>query len=233
MRAHEFITEISRRGFLKGAGAATLAGAALSPFVLNKSEIKKPEVVKPEVVKPEVVKPEIKNPGPVSKNPAYEQLLIKKAQSDIPSIKGVELAQLLGQCYHETAGFTSLKEKGGPRYFKRLYDITRNPNMAKILGNLHLGDGVRYHGRGFIHLTGRSNYKSAGKYLSIDLIGKPELAEEPENAAHIAVWYWIKKVRPYVNDFNDTAAVTKRINPRLEGLSSRVAAFDAYLKTMK
>lgn len=224
MRAKEFVTEISRRGFLKGAAAGAIAGAAISPLLLKQPDIKKPDVAK---------QPELKDPGPVSKNPAYEQVLIKTAKSANPPIKGVELAQLLGQCYHETAGFTSLKEHGGPRYFKRLYDIAHNPRMAKILGNLHIGDGIRYHGRGFIHLTGRGNYKSAGDALGIDLIARPELAEHPETAARIAVWYWIKRVRPSVSDFNDTAAVTRKINSKLEGLSSRVAAFKAYLTAMK
>jgi len=222
MRAKEFVTEISRRGFLKGAAAGTIAGAALSPLLLKQPEVKKPKIDK---------QPKLKEPSPLSKNPAYEQLLIKAANS--ASIKGVELAQLLGQCYHETAGYTSLKERGGPRYFKRLYDIAHNPRMAKILGNLHIGDGIRYHGRGFIHLTGRGNYKSAGTALGVDLIEKPELAEHPETASRIAIWYWIKRVKPFVSDFNDTASVTRKINSKLEGVLSREAAFEEYLKAMK
>lgn len=219
MRAKEFVTEISRRGFLKGAAAGTIAGAALSPVLLTQPEVKKPELSD--------------DPTPISKNPAYEQLLINTAKRVSPAIKGVELAQLLGQCYHETGGFMSLKEYGGPGYFRKLYDIAHNPKVAKVLGNLHVGDGILYHGRGFIQLTGRSNYKSAGKALGIDnLEENPELAADPKNAARIAVWYWIKRVRPAVSDFTDTAAVTKKINPKLKGLSMRILAFKEYLKTM-
>ncbi|MBK7317720.1 DNRLRE domain-containing protein [Candidatus Villigracilis affinis] len=65
---------------------------------------------------------------------------------------------------------------GDPReYFKR-YD--------GILGNVYEGDGERYMGRGFIHLTGRENYRNASKSLGLwvtDANGTslPKLEEYP------------------------------------------------------
>lgn len=47
------------------------------------------------------------------------------------------------------------------------------------------GDGWRYRGMGDTQLTGKENFARAGKKLGIDLVGKPELACEPETAAAI------------------------------------------------
>ena len=49
------------------------------------------------------------------------------------------------------------------------------------------GDGARFHGRGFVQLTGRYNYDRAGKFFKVDLIGNPERAKDPELAYEIAM----------------------------------------------
>jgi putative chitinase len=55
------------------------------------------------------------------------------------------------------------------------------------LGNLGPPDGERYRGRGFIQLTGRSNYATFGPRLSlaVDLTGHPELANASDIAAEL------------------------------------------------
>jgi putative chitinase len=146
------------------------------------------------------------------------QLLTKVAQS--AGIKGTELAQFLAQCAHESANFSTTKEFGDKNYFKK-YDIKFNPAKAKELGNLRPGDGELYKGRGYIQLTGKYNYEKAGKALGIDLVKKPALAEKPEIAAKIAVWFWKNRVQPNVDNFNNTAQATKPINAGLKGLQDR------------
>ena len=42
------------------------------------------------------------------------------------------------------------------------------PKVAKDLGNTQKGDGVRFPGRGYVQLTGRSNYGKAGKLVGSD-----------------------------------------------------------------
>lgn len=230
MRAKEFITEIDRRGFLKGAvGAGLAAGAGIGAYMASKGMVNKPELAKD----PEPAAKPIKSPSPISSRPDFESLLVATAKSVNPPIKGIELAAFLAQCFHESDKFRSMREYGGPKRFKKLYDISNNPRLAKILGNLHIGDGIRYHGRGFIQLTGRANYKNAGDALGLDLEKNPELAADPKIAAKIAVWYWNTRVRPYVSNFSDTAAVTRKINAKLKGLESRNAAFQKYLETMR
>lgn len=75
---------------------------------------------------------------------------------------------------------------------ERLADLMYGGRM----GNDQPGDGYKYHGRGYIQLTGKNQYREAGEALGLDLVNQPELAAQPEHAAAIAVLYWKTNVRP-------------------------------------
>ena len=97
------------------------------------------------------------------------------------------LAYALGTAYHEVA-FTMqpIHERGGPRYFFAMYDKDGSrPRVAASLGNTQRGDGVRFHGRGYVQLTGRSNYTKGGRLVGADLVSDPELAIDPAIASQI------------------------------------------------
>jgi putative chitinase len=64
-----------------------------------------------------------------------------------------------------------------------------------------IGDTRLYGGRGYIQLTGDFNYRPAGQYLGIDLIGNPDLAMSLQWSAPIARWYWT--VARNINPFAD------------------------------
>jgi predicted chitinase len=81
-------------------------------------------------------------------------------------------AAFLAQIAHETGGFRWFRELGSDAYFQRY-------EGRVDLGNTQPGDGVRFKGRGFIQITGRTNYQRAGETLGIDLIDNPQLAETP------------------------------------------------------
>lgn len=166
----------------------------------------------------------------VSMNTGPEHILQRVAIR--AGINGDELAQFMAQVRHESADFTRMKEIGGNKYFAKRYDPKLAPDTARILGNKHAGDGVRYHGRGFIQITGRDNYRMAGKALGLPLEQQPDLAAKPEVAAKIAVWYWQTRVKPNVQNFNDTNAVTRYINPALRGIQDRLNNFKAYKTAM-
>lgn len=89
----------------------------------------------------------------------------------------------LATAYHETAHtMQPIKEMGGDAYFKRRYDIQgEKPGLARRLGNVTPGDGVRYAGRGYVQITGRSNYAKFG------IADKPDEALKPDVAARIMV----------------------------------------------
>lgn len=156
----------------------------------------------------------------------HEKFLRKFASK--AGLQGEELAAFLAQCAHESHNFRSMEEYGDSRYFRK-YDPKFNPAKAKALGNKYAGDGERYKGRGYIQITGRYNYKRAGEALGLPLEENPELAENPEIAAKIALWYWKNRVQPRVNDFDNTAEVTKTINPGMKGLEKRHNLFQDFL----
>ena len=148
-------------------------------------------------------------------------------------IKGVELAQFLAQCAHESGNFKNMEEVGTPAYFARKYDPRYAPKTAKILGNTEVGDGERYKGRGFIQLTGRDNYRRAGDALGLPLEANPDLAARPDVAAKVAVWYWKNRVASKVKNFHNTKQVTRAINPAGKGLKARQDQFKTYQVAMR
>ncbi|GAB2610303.1 glycoside hydrolase family 19 protein [Kribbella endophytica] len=64
-----------------------------------------------------------------------------------------------------------------------------------------IGDTRPYGGRGYIQLTGDFNYRPAGQWLGVDLIGNPELARDIRYSAQIARWYWTvaRNINPYAD----------------------------------
>ena len=198
--------DMTRRGFLGALGAAAATGAQAATGIKVPKEF-----------------------NMLGNNSHNEITLQKTAYGQ--GLKGPELAQFLGQMKHESWNFERMKERAqGPGYFERRYGVKHAPKTAQILGNKLPGDGEKYHGRGYIQLTGRDNYKMAGQALGLDLLNHPELAAKPEIAAKIAVWYWTTRVRPNVRNFADTAAVTRAINPAMRGLQDRNENFKDYLR---
>jgi len=100
------------------------------------------------------------------------------------------VAYALATTWHETARtMQPIKELGGDGYLRRMYDIEgARPGKARELGNVNPGDGIRFAGRGYVQLTGRTNYANAGAALGVDLIAEPSLAMRPDIAARILVW---------------------------------------------
>ncbi|MEP3783202.1 MULTISPECIES: glycoside hydrolase family 19 protein [Paracoccaceae] len=96
-------------------------------------------------------------------------------------------AYLLATIYHETDGtFSPLEEYGGEGHFHKMYDIEGDrPNVARNLGNTTPGDGVKFHGRGYIQLVGKRNYERAAEKLGVNLVDDPDLALRPDLAYRI------------------------------------------------
>lgn len=124
-------------------------------------------------------------------------------------------AYALATAFHETAGtMKPLREYGGPSYWKRY-------EGREDLGNVNPGDGVKFHGRGFVQLTGRDNYRKASKLLGADLINKPDLTMRPDYAAvimrdgMIKGWFTGQKLADYFNaEFTDPVGARRIINGR-------------------
>lgn len=96
-------------------------------------------------------------------------------------------AYALATAYLETNHtMQPINELGGDGYFFRRYDPHGNrPDIAAMLGNTQPGDGARFHGRGYVQLTGRKNYALASTKLGVDLVAHPELALGDDVAARV------------------------------------------------
>lgn len=130
----------------------------------------------------------------------------------------------------ECPTFTPIHEYGTVEYFRRHYDITGNPHTAGILGNMEPGDGVKYAGRGFIQLTGKSNYQKYGDQIGIDLVLNPDEALKPEVAAKIFALYFKQTGCIEAANREDWTHVRKLVNGGTNGLRPFLAIVDALIK---
>lgn len=132
-------------------------------------------------------------------------------------------AAIMAQCAHESANFQTLTEYASGSAYEGRRD----------LGNTRPGDGVKYKGRGYIQITGRSNYTLAGQYIGKDIVNNPTLAATKEIAAMLVLWFFLRgnarNVGPK-NQWADVVAVTKKVNGGTNGLPDRKAKFAHYKK---
>jgi putative chitinase len=123
----------------------------------------------------------------------------------------LRVCHFIAQCAHESDSFKTLEEYASGAAYEGRRD----------LGNTQPGDGRRFKGRGIIQLTGRFNYRDAGKRLGYDLENNPLLALQPEISVLTALDYWKTRNLNQWADRDDVATVTRRINGGLNGFSDR------------
>ena len=164
----------------------------------------------------------------------------------------LRLAHFIGQLAHES-GFKPLNENLNysakrltqvwPSRFRSLAatnGFARNPMaLANKVYNGRMGnkagsnDGWNFRGRGFIQLTGRTNYTKCGAAIGIDLVKTPDRLLEPEVSAKAAAWFFeVNNIWPLC-DKNDVRAVTRRINGGVHGLGDRRAKTQAALSVLR
>lgn len=163
-------------------------------------------------------------------------------------------ACFLGQTLHESGNFKFTRENLNysakalmatwPSRFSSLDVATQyerqpekiaNKVYSGRMGNTEDGDGAKYIGRGLIQVTGKENYTHCGEALGIDLIGSPQLLEEPRYAVLSAGWFWNKKGLNALADegtSNSFEVMTKRINGGLLGLDDRKSKMIEVLKAL-
>lgn len=134
-------------------------------------------------------------------------------------LKGESLVNFLATVGAET-DFRNIAESGAYKSVSRMREaFGSNPNVrnasdvvlagliaagspallsfvyAMRNGNSGPRDGWMYRGRGFIQLSWRANYASAGKDLGVDLVGDPDaILKSDDLAMRVAVWYWNTRV---------------------------------------
>lgn len=162
-----------------------------------------------------------------------------------------EQAMFMAQMEHESGGFAKMEEGFNYRSADSIMVVSgraRKRGKAAIelamaqgpeavaelmygerMGNTEKGDAYKFRGRGYIQLTGKDNYASAGKALGLDLLNNPELAADPEIAARIATWYWKKKPGlAAAGKAGNVEAATQAINGGQNGIEHRKVLFAKY-----
>ena len=159
---------------------------------------------------------------PVTSNPSEGESAVRAAAAKYGITDPTELNALLAQVSHESGDYKYLTELGGRKYFDKY-------EGRKDLGNTQPGDGYKYRGRGYIQLTGRDNYAAFSKFSGIDVVNNPDLVSTPSVGAEAALWFWQKRVKPRVKDFNDVKAVTQVVNGGQNGIADRTQKFQTLM----
>jgi putative chitinase len=154
------------------------------------------------------------------------------------------LAHFLAQTAHESGNFKHVREnlnysaegliKVFPKYFSKetaLWYARKPEAIANVVygnrmgnGDKNSGDGFRYRGRGFLGLTGKSNYKAFGDFIGVDLVKDPDLVAT-KYALTSAAWFFEKRGLWKIcdNGMSDdiVVRVSKLINGGTIGLTDR------------
>jgi putative chitinase len=168
----------------------------------------------------------------------------------------LRLAHFLAQCGHESGGFKAVSENlnytadGLVKIFSRYFNTTtatgyaRNPEKiasrvyADRMGNGNEAskEGFKFRGRGYIQLTGKSNYTGFTKFIGEDCINNPDLVATKYPLASAAFFFDSNKLWSICDkgaDVDTVTAVTKRVNGGTIGLSQRIKHFNEYYNLLK
>lgn len=168
----------------------------------------------------------------------------------------LRLAHFLSQCSHESGGFKSVSEnlnysaEGLKKVFGKYFPGNLNESYAKqpekiasrVYGSrMGNGDesskeGWKYRGRGYIQLTGKSNYSAFDKLVDDDILTNPDLVAT-KYPLMSAAWFFDKNgiwgVCDKGSDDLTITAVTKKVNGGKIGLEDRIKKFKKYYELLK
>jgi putative chitinase len=168
----------------------------------------------------------------------------------------LRLAHFLAQCGHESGGFKAVSENlnysadGLKKIFGKYFTGTLNESYArqpeKIANRVYSsrmgngdeksGDGFKFRGRGYIQLTGKSNYAAFDKTVSEDIIANPDLVATKYPLASAAFFFNNNNLWSICDKGADKSvieAVTKRVNGGLIGINDRIKHFEEYYNLLK
>ena len=168
----------------------------------------------------------------------------------------LRLAHFLAQCGHESGGFKAVSENlnysaGGlkkifPKYFPGNLNESYARQPEKIASRVYgsrMGngdesskEGYKFRGRGYIQLTGKSNYSSFDKLVEDDIVGNPDLVATKYPLMSAAFFFNNNSLWSICDKGADDAtvtAVTKRVNGGTIGLPDRIKHFKEYYALLK
>lgn len=124
-------------------------------------------------------------------------------------------AAFLANVGHESGGLHWLVEIWGPTIAQQRYEGRRD------LGNVQIGDGFKFRGRGLLQTTGRANYAVVSGHLGVDYLSDPDRLADPVDASRSAGFFWQSHNLNKFIDGGDFLSVVKTINGGYNGLSER------------
>jgi putative chitinase len=195
----------------------------------------------------EILIKKLENKIPVS---VYNHLANSKNLANITN--NTRLAHFLAQVAHESGNFKLVYEnlrysanglrKTFPRYFTtdalaKQYamqpELIGNRVYANRMGNGNeaSGEGYLFRGRGYLQLTGKSNYQLLSQYVGENLVASPDkvATKYPMDSA---LWFFDRNKLWELCDLStpeSVAAVTRRVNGGFNGLADRQSKFKAFM----
>lgn len=111
------------------------------------------------------------------------------------------------------------------------FDFVYAPeNNGASLGNTQVGDGGRFFGRGFIQITGRSNYSRYARLAGVDILSQPALLNTDYAAsAKCAVAFFKDKVKVSDNDPAYFQAALKAVGGAQSGWPKKEGYYQYFL----
>lgn len=185
----------------------------------------------------------------------FKGYISNKVVYQLPSIAAItnplRLAHFLAQCAHESGHFNRTIENLNysaeglkatfPDYFPGQLSESYARNPAKIAARVYAdrmgngdeasGDGYTFRGRGYIQLTGKSNYARFGEFVGADTVADPDLVASQYPLASAGFFFDLNDIWS-VCDRGASAevitAVTKKVNGGKNGLPERTKLFNDY-----
>lgn len=168
----------------------------------------------------------------------------------------LRLAHFLAQCSHESGEFKVVQENlnysadGLKAIFGKYFPGNLNESYArqpqKIAnrvyanrmsnGNEASGDGWKFHGRGYIQLTGKDNYSRFSTFIGEDCVSNPDLIATKYPLASAAFFFNSNGLWTICDkgaDQSTIIAVTRKVNGGVLGLQDRVDRFNKIYPLIK
>ena len=168
----------------------------------------------------------------------------------------LRLAHFLSQCGHESGGFKAVTEnlnysadglkKIFPKYFPGNLNESYARQPEKIANRVYSsrmgngdeasGEGYKFRGRGYIQLTGKSNYASFDKMVEDDILANPDLVSTKYPLMSAAWFFWKNNLWAICDegaDDNTVKKVTQRVNGGQIGILDRIKHFKEYYNLLK
>jgi putative chitinase len=192
--------------------------------------------------------------SPLVPTPVFNQIpsVIEKFQINSP----LRLSHFLGQVAHESGNFNYKIEnlnygsdglsKTFPKYFNSDTAAACQRNPEKIANRVYAnrmgngdeasGDGFKFRGRGFLQITGKSNYVEFDKAVPENIIDNPNLIAD-KYPLFSAAWFWDShKLNPAADEGIGHEAIikiTKVINGGTIGLDDRIKRTEQFYNLLK